>query len=407
MKKLFLTSIAALLAASVLFTFAASAGVLGDIDGNENVTSDDAVYLLRYTLFPEYYPLTVFADFDHNDMITSDDAVYLLRYILFPDYYPLTGDEPELEPTPDECFEFALLEDGTYEITNYLDNGGSDVVVPSAHDGEPVTRIGGHETDEDEDVWEWFGAFENSKTLVSVTIPDSVTEIGSYAFFECARLAGVTIGTGVTEIGDHAFCECGVLTDIYYNGTKAQWESIEKGEEWDHDIGDHVIHCADGDIICLEPEPEPAPDEYFEFALLEDGTYELINYLAEERYVVIPSAHDGEPVTRIGGHETDEEEDVWEWFGAFENSKNLVSVTIPRSVTEIGSYAFFECANLADVTIGVGVTEIGSYAFCECGRLTDIYYKGTMAQWESIEKGVNWDSDTDEYVVHCKDGNIY
>ena len=66
------------------------AKLLGDMDSNDKITSDDAVYLLRYTLFPDYYPVSDFADFDHNGKITSDDAVYLLRYTLFPDYYPLS-----------------------------------------------------------------------------------------------------------------------------------------------------------------------------------------------------------------------------------------------------------------------------------------------------------------------------
>ncbi len=70
-----------------------SDGVLGDIDGDGSVTSDDAVYLLRYTLFPEQYPVESFADFDGDTNITSDDAVYLLRYTLFPEQYPLTSEK--------------------------------------------------------------------------------------------------------------------------------------------------------------------------------------------------------------------------------------------------------------------------------------------------------------------------
>ncbi len=93
MKRFISAVMAVVITASLLFAFSASANVLGDFDGNEKVTSDDAVYLLRYTLFPETYPVSDFADFDHNEKITSDDAVYLLRYTLFPETYPLTGEE--------------------------------------------------------------------------------------------------------------------------------------------------------------------------------------------------------------------------------------------------------------------------------------------------------------------------
>ena len=67
-----------------------SNSVTGDFTGDRKVTSDDAVYLLRYTLFPEMYPLYYsYADFNHDGKITSDDAIYLLRHTLFPESFPL------------------------------------------------------------------------------------------------------------------------------------------------------------------------------------------------------------------------------------------------------------------------------------------------------------------------------
>ena len=99
MKKHILRSVSLILAAVMLMAFAprafAESDLLADFDCNGKVTSDDAVYLLRYTLFPGYYPIEGYADFDGNGKITSDDAVYLLRYTLFPGYYPLIEEEQE------------------------------------------------------------------------------------------------------------------------------------------------------------------------------------------------------------------------------------------------------------------------------------------------------------------------
>ena len=60
---------------------------------------------------------------------------------------------------------------------------------------------------------------------------------------------------------------------------------------------------------------------------------------------------------------------------AFYDNDNIVSVTIPNSVTTIGEYAFFNCSNLEIVNIGENsqLTEIGDRAFYNCSSLTSIY----------------------------------
>ena len=64
-----------------------------------------------------------------------------------------------------------------------------------------VTKIG-----------EW--AFYDCESLTSVTIPNSVTEIGNYAFYGCESLTSVTIPNSVTEIGNYAFNGCKSLTSV-------------------------------------------------------------------------------------------------------------------------------------------------------------------------------------------------
>ena len=52
------------------------------------------------------------------------------------------------------------------------------------------------------------------KEIQSIAIPNSVTQIGDYAFRECDNLTYITIPDGVTQIGDHAFDDCDGLTSI-------------------------------------------------------------------------------------------------------------------------------------------------------------------------------------------------
>lgn len=93
-------------------------------------------------------------------------------------------------------------------------------------------------------------AFYRCTGLTNITISDSVTKIGSYAFYICTGITSVTIPDSVTSIGSYAFYNCTGLTSITFNGTEAQWEAITKGSSWDYNIGkgNYTIHCTDGDI---------------------------------------------------------------------------------------------------------------------------------------------------------------
>jgi len=51
-------------------------------------------------------------------------------------------------------------------------------------------------------------------SLTSVTIPNSVTNIGNQAFMSCTNLSSVTIPNGVTSIGQSAFEDCKSLTSV-------------------------------------------------------------------------------------------------------------------------------------------------------------------------------------------------
>ncbi|MGM9664528.1 MAG: leucine-rich repeat domain-containing protein, partial [Eubacteriales bacterium] len=91
-------------------------------------------------------------------------------------------------------------------------------------------------------------AFWYCSSLTSVTIGDSVTSIGSYAFYNCSSLTSITIPYSVTGIGDKAFWYCSSLTSINFNGTKAQWNTISKGTDWNYNTGSYKIYCTDGTI---------------------------------------------------------------------------------------------------------------------------------------------------------------
>ncbi len=125
--------------------------------------------------------------------------------------------------------------------------------------------------------------------------------------------------------------------------------------------------------------PTPTSNEYFEFTLLEDGTYEI---KAKDRYnmpksIVIPEKYNGKPVTSIGNYAFySGNDDVFHG-----GCKSLESVTIPDSVTSIGEAAFSGCSGLTSVTIPDSITSIGERAFAYCSRLTNV----SIGKW--VENG--------------------
>ena len=109
-------------------------------------------------------------------------------------------------------------------------SGLTSVTIPSS-----VTSIG-------------WGAFSGCSGLTSVTIPDGVTSIEEYAFSGCTALTSITIPDSVTSIGDTSLEDCSALTSITFTGTKAKWNAISKGSDWNSSTGNYTIHCTDGDI---------------------------------------------------------------------------------------------------------------------------------------------------------------
>jgi hypothetical protein len=61
----------------------------GDMDRNNKVDENDAIYLLWHVFFPEEYPIYAWADFDQSGAVNENDGIYLLWHVFFPEEYPL------------------------------------------------------------------------------------------------------------------------------------------------------------------------------------------------------------------------------------------------------------------------------------------------------------------------------
>lgn len=101
-------------------------------------------------------------------------------------------------------------------------------------------------------------AFYDVKGLTSVTLPEGFLTIGDNAFMFCDHLTSLSLPDSITGIGVGALEDCSALTNIAYAGSKAQWQALEKGEDWNFGTPTITVTCNDGEIqeICENIEDE-------------------------------------------------------------------------------------------------------------------------------------------------------
>ena len=150
--------------------------------------------------------------------------------------------------------------------------------------------------------------FNGEKKLEEVTLPNSISYIGDWAFSGCSSLTNIDIPDSVTSIGSCVFEYCDNLKQINISENNQSYL-----------VEDSTLFNKNKTslIVCLKGKTEPS-------------------YKIPDGVEYIDAA-------------------------AFSRNNNLTNITIPDSVTTIGTRAFQDCKNLKDV-----------------------YYKGNQTQWKAI-----------------------
>ena len=238
-----------------------------------------------------------------------------------------------------------VVEEGVTGIgDNAFQNAGS---LISASLPKTLTRIG-------------FAPFSFCRSLPMVTIPAGVTKIDDWAFEYCYGLAIVSLPAGLQEIGAGAFSWCEKLSAVTI---PAGVKTIGAGA---------FAGCSN--LLTITVADGNANYIVVDGVLFNKEKTTLVQYPAGRVAIsyVIPKE-----VTSIAPE-------------AFNDADNLTAVTIPAGVTSIGEWAFANCSKLTSIAIPAAVKTIGTNAFGYCQELTEIKVEAANTAYISVD-GVLFD----------------
>lgn len=262
-------------------------------------------------------------------------------------------------------------------------------------------------------------------TAKTYTIPDSVASIDDWAFSSCTSLKLITIGKGVKTIGSYAFHHNSSLTDVYYKGSEEDWNAISIGSNnavfdtatiyynYLEDLSYYTYTVTDGNATITNVDSSisgdiiiPSELDGYPVTGIDDSAFGSCTLLTSIKIPDSISSISDSAFTgckSLTSFKVDEDNTAyWSYSNALYNKTRTVLKRYPQGntsivwavlegVVSIADDAFVDCKSLHAVSIPSSVTYIGTSAFKGCS-LSISGYSGSAAETYAAENNITFNA---------------
>ena len=214
--------------------------------------------------------------------------------------------------------------------------------------------------------------YPSAKADTGYSIPDGVTKIGDWAFYDCNKLTVMTIPSSVATIGEYALNFCTGLTELFVHAKTPPTVGTNAFMNVNLAIPVYVPAASLDTYKAAAgwkgfTNLQPISTEFTVDNLKYNVTDNTADKVELTGYVTEPTGKLDIPATVTYGSKTYSVTMIGKQ--AFDGCSSLTEVTIPASVTSVGSSVFYGCSSLTQATIGDGLTVISQTMFANCKAL--------------------------------------
>ncbi|GEM_PF-1074058 len=203
------------------------------------------------------------------------------------------------------------------------------------------------------------GCFVKCTSLSDVRFSSKLSSLGTLCFRACSSLCTLTLPKTLKTVGDSAFAGCDSLSTVNYAGSESAWSGIVIAEGNEQLLSIRP-YCNYSDKAAGKTNFETAAvrtalqgsysQNGYTYVLFDDGCAQITAYDGAAAVLSIPDSFDGHRVVSIGE-------------AVFSEKTALSSVTLPDTLEEICTAAFYMCSSLSSVSGGKNLRHIGHHAF--------------------------------------------